>query len=116
LCQSAPAPKDQQQKEAELKTALQLMRDAIDRYHKMFIRGKIMVPAGSLGYPADLEALVKGAATDHGEIIHFLLKIPVDPMTGASDWGVRTLPQGTVFDVYTKFDGTALDGTRYKDW
>jgi len=75
-----------------------------------------MAQAGSRGYPADLEILVKGAADGHGQTIHFLSKIPVDPMTGATDWSVRTLPEGSIFDIYTGSDGTALDGTKYKDW
>ena len=116
LCQSTSASKDQQEKEQQLRTALEQIRNAIDRYHGMFIRGKIMAQAGSQGYPADLETLVKGAANGHGQTIHFLPKIPVDPMTGAPDWNVRTLPQGSIFDIYTRSDGTALDGTKYKDW
>ena len=119
LCQSTSAPTGQQETEQQLRTALQQMRDAIDRYHGMFIRGKIMAPAGSQGYPADLEMLVKGAVDAHGQTIHFLPKVPVDPMTGAAEWGVRhlgNLPQGPIFDVYTKSEGTALDGTKYKDW
>ena len=59
LCQSTSAPTGQQEKEQQLRTALQEMRDAIDRYHGMFIRGKIMAPVGSQGYPVDLETLVK---------------------------------------------------------
>jgi general secretion pathway protein G len=116
LCQSRSASKDQQEKERQLRTALEQIRNAIDRYHGMFIRGKIMAQAGSRGYPADLEILVKGAADGHGQTIHFLSKIPVDPMTGATDWSVRTLPEGSIFDIYTGSDGTALDGTKYKDW
>ncbi len=116
LCQSTSAPKNQQEKEEQLRTALQQMRDAIDHYHGMFIRGKIMAQAGSQGYPADLETLVKGAVDEHGQTIHFLPKIPVDPMTGSRDWGFRKVPQGTIFDVYTKSEGTAPDGTKYKDW
>ena len=117
LCQSTSAPTGQQEKEQQLRTALQEMRDAIDRYHGMFIRGKIMAPVGSQGYPVDLETLVKGATDGHGQATHFLSKIPTDPMTGTTDWSVKTLRQGSgIFDVCTKSDGTALDGTKYKDW
>jgi general secretion pathway protein G len=117
LCQSTSAPTGQQEKEQQLRTALQQIRDAIDRYHGMFIRGKIMAPAGSQGYPNDLETLVKGAMDGHGETTHFLSKIPIDPMTGTTDWSVKTVRQGSgIFDVYTKSDGTALDGTKYRDW
>jgi Abhydrolase family len=82
-------------------------------------QGKIMAPAGSQGYPADLETLVKGAVEAHGQTVHFLPKVPVDPVTGAAEWGVKHLgnsPQGPIFDVYTKSEGTALDGIKYKDW
>ena len=122
LCQSTSnaggtsAQESQQEKEQQLRTALQQMRDAIDRYHGMFIRGKITAKAGSQGYPPDLETLVKGAVDEYGQTIHFLPKIPVDPMTGNTDWGFKTLPQGSVFDVYTKSEDKALDGTKYKDW
>jgi general secretion pathway protein G len=118
LGQSTSAPKNQQEKEQQLRTALEQMRDAIDRYHGLFIRGKIMAKVGSQGYPSDLEDLVKTTYVDaHGQTIPLLLGIPVDPVTGTMDWGLkRRSPSGFVFDVYTKSDGTALDGTKYRDW
>jgi type II secretory pathway pseudopilin PulG len=61
------AQTSQQEKEQQLRTALQEMRDAIDHYHGMFIRGKIMAKMGSQGYPPDLETLVKGAVDAHGQ-------------------------------------------------
>jgi general secretion pathway protein G len=117
--QAASAPKDQQEKESQLRTELQQMRDAIDHYHGMAMRGKIMVPVGSEGYPMDLQTLVNGAVDAHDQTIHFLPKIPVDPITGTTDWGVkhlRNLPQAAIFDVYTESDATGSDGTKYKDW
>lgn len=57
--------------------------------------------------------------------IHFLVRIPVDPMTGSTDWGLRSVQDDTdstswggqnVFDVYTKSTGTALNGTKYSEW
>jgi general secretion pathway protein G len=118
LCQSTSAPTGQQAKEQQLRTALEQMRDAIDRYHGLFIRGKIMAKLSSQGYPSDLEELVKTTYVDaHEQTIHLLEGIPVDPMTGTKDWGLRRRsPPGFVFDVYTKSDGTALDGTKYQDW
>ena len=124
LCQSTneagptSAQTSQQEKEQQLRTALEQMRDAIDRYHGLFIRGKIMAKAGSQGYPSDLEDLLKTTYVDaHGQTIRLLDGIPVDPMTGTTDWGLkRRLPKGFIFDVYTKSDGTALDRTKYKDW
>ena len=118
LGQSTSAPKSQREKEQQLRTALEQMRDAIDRYHGLFIRGKIMAKVGSQGYPSDLEDLVKTTYVDaHGQTITLLQGIPIDPMTGAMDWGLkRRSPPGFVFDVYTKSNGTALDGPKYKDW
>lgn len=122
LCQSTPAPKDQQEKEQQLRTALEQIREAIDHYRGMADRGKIMTPVGSHNYPVDLETLVNGVEA-HGKTIKFLQKIPVDPMTGTTDWGLKKAPGGVavpqgggIFDVYTKSDGTALDGTKYQDW
>ena len=81
---------------------------------------------GSEGYPPDLQTLVDGvtAANDAtGRKLKFLRRIPVDPMTHSTEWGLRSYqdkPDATrwggqnVFDVYTTFDGTALDGTKYK--
>ena len=117
FCQTASAAKDQQEKEQQLRKALEQMRDAIDHYRGMADRGKIMTPLGSRNYPPDLETLVRGASDARGKAIQFLSKIPVDPMTGNTDWGLkRAGPQGGIFDVYTKSDTTALDGTKYQDW
>ena len=118
LSQSKSAAKDQQEKEQQLRTALEQMRNAIDRYHGLFIRGKIMAKVDSQGYPSDLDELVKTTYVDaHGQTIRLLQAIPVDPITSSTDWGLRRRsPPGFVFDVYTKSEGTALDGTKYKDW
>jgi general secretion pathway protein G len=123
FCQSTSAPKDQQEKEQQLRTALEQIRDAIDRYHGMADRGKFQTPVGSHNYPLDLETLVKGVEDSHGKTIKFLQKIPDDPMTGTTDWGFKRAPGvvavpqgGGILDVYTKSDATALDGTKYQDW
>jgi general secretion pathway protein G len=115
------------QKEAELHRDLREMRDAIDRYKDTADRNQIRVEIGSEGYPPDLETLVKGVQLGAGSDrkIRFLRKIPVDPMTGKAEWGLRAVqddPDSTswggknVFDVYSKSIGTALDGTKYSDW
>jgi len=114
-------------KERELRRDLREMKDAIDRYKDAADRNLIRVEVGSEGYPPDLETLVKGvqlgASSDHK--IRFLRKIPVDPMTGQAEWGLRAVqddPDSTswggknVFDVYSKSQATALDGTKYSDW
>lgn len=123
FCQSTSAPKDQQEKEDQLRTALEQIRDAIDHYRGMADRGKFQTPVGSHNNPLDLETLVKGVVDGHGKAIKFLQKIPLDPMTGTTDWGLKRAPGavpvvqgGGIFDVYTKSDATALDGTKYQDW
>ena len=112
------------EKERELRAALWQMRDAIDRYKDAADRGMIQVKLDSQGYPPDLDELVKGVDVQ-GKKIRFLRHIPVDPMTHSTDWGLRSMQDDptsdswggqSVFDVYTKSNGTALDGTKYKDW
>lgn len=114
-------------KEAELHEALREMRDAIDRYKDYADRNLIRVEVGSEGYPPDLETLVKGIQIGAGSDrkIRFLRRIPVDPMTGRAEWNLQSVqddPDSTswggknVFDVHSKSQGTALDGTRYADW
>ena len=115
------------QKEAELRRALREMRTAIDRYKDAADRNLFRVEVGTEGYPPDLETLVKGVQIGpSGERrLRFLRKIPMDPMTGRAEWGLRAIqddPDSTgwggknVFDVYSRSTGTALDGTRYSDW
>jgi general secretion pathway protein G len=125
FCQSKSPPKDQQEKEDQLQTALEQIRVAIDHYNGMANRGKFQVPVGSRNYPLHLETLVNGVVDTHGKTIKFLQKIPVDPMTGTTDWGLKSVPMpgavpvqegGGIFDVYTKSEATALDGTKYQDW
>ena len=114
-------------KEAELRYDLQEMREAIDRYKEAADRNQIRVEIGSEGYPPDLETLATpiqlGASGDMK--IRFLRKIPVDPLTGRAEWGLRAVsddPDSTswggknVFDVYSKSTGMALDGSKYADW
>ena len=121
----------QRQREAELRRVLREMRTAIDKYKDAVDLGQIAstdVRAGSEGYPATLEILVEGvsAANDaSGRKLRFLRRVPIDPMTGDAEWGMRSYqdkPDTTswggqnVYDVYTKSDGVALDGTNYRDW
>jgi general secretion pathway protein G len=125
----------QRERENELRHDLQYMRDAIDRYKDLADHGQIRVDALTGGYPPDLETLVKGvplttaAATGSGgtgtKTIHFLRSVPVDPMTGKAEWGLRSTeddPDATswggqnIFDVYSKSQGTAINGTKYSEW
>jgi general secretion pathway protein G len=113
-------------KEELLRYDLREMRDAIDRYKDLADRNLIRVEVGSEGYPPDLETLVKGVQLGAGDDrkIRFLRRIPVDPMTGRAEWGLRAIQDDAdstswggknVFDVYSKSQGTASDGTRYSD-
>ncbi|HYE25248.1 MAG TPA: type II secretion system protein [Clostridia bacterium] len=112
------------EKERRLRAALWEMRDAIDRYKEAADRGAFQIKLGSEGYPPDLETLVNGVDVG-GKKIRFLRRIPVDPMTNSTDWGLRSMqddPGSTswggqnVFDVFTKSQDTGLDGTKYSDW
>jgi len=112
------------EKERELRAALWEMRDAIDRYKDAADRGAFQTKVGSEGYPPDLDTLVKGVDVG-GKKVRFLRKIPMDPMTGNTDWGMRSMQDDpdsdswggdNVFDVFSKSQGEALDGTKYKDW
>ena len=121
----------QRTREAELRRVLREMRTAIDKYKDAVDLGQIAstdVRAGSEVYPATLEILVEGvsAANDaSGKKLRYLRRIPIDPMSGEAEWGMRSYqdkPDATswggqnVYDVYTKSDGVALDGTKYRDW
>ncbi len=112
------------EKERELRRDLWEMRDAIDRYKDAADRGAFQIKLGTDGYPPDLQTLVDGVDVN-GKKVRFLRKIPVDPMTGNTDWGLRSMQDDpdsdswggqNVFDVFTKSEGTGLDGTKYKDW
>ena len=135
-------------KEEDLRYALRQIRQAVDRYKDAADKNQIQVQPGTEGYPPDLATLVTGVALAGGQVaggqvaggsifgsqsssasqkqkVHFLSRIPVDPMTGSTDWGLRSVQDDTdttswggqnVFDVYTKSTGTALNGTKYSDW
>ncbi len=119
--------KVKRERERELRYALRQMRDAVDRYKDAADRGLIQVEVGSEGYPPDLETLVNGVDMV-GQVdkkFKFLRRIPRDPMTNSTEWGVRSMqddPQSmswggeNAFDVYTKSQDTALDGSQYADW
>ena len=121
----------QRQKEIELHRALREIRTAIDKYKDAVDQGLIGgtdAKAGSEGYPAELDTLVEGVTPLNdmtGRKLKFLRRVPFDPMTRSNEWGMRSYQDSptttswgrqNVFDVYTKSDGVALDGTRYRDW
>jgi general secretion pathway protein G len=114
-------------KERELRRDLWEMRDAIDHYKDAADKGAFQIKADSLGYPPDLQTLVDGVEVTaaQGKKVKFLRKIPVDPFTNNTDWGLRSNQDDTdsdsfggqnVFDVHSKSTGTALDGTKYNTW
>jgi general secretion pathway protein G len=114
----------QRERERTLRNDLWEMRDAIDRYKDAADRGGFQTKADSQNYPPDLETLVKGVDVQ-GKKVRFLRKIPIDPMTGNTEWGLRSMQDDpdsdswggqSVFDVCTKSLGTGLDGTKYKGW
>ena len=112
------------QNERQLRYDLWMMRDAIDKYKDAADRNAFQVKVDSQGYPPDLETLVKGVEVQTKKV-RFLRKIPIDPMTGKAEWGLRSMKDDpdsdsysgdSVFDVYSKSQGTALDGTKYSTW
>jgi general secretion pathway protein G len=111
-------------RERELRRDLWEMRDAIDHYKDAADRGAFQTKVDSQNYPPDLDTLVNGVDVQSKKV-KFLRRIPVDPMTGKADWGMRSMQDDptsdsfggqSVFDVYSKSQGTALDGTKYADW
>jgi len=119
------------QREAELRRALREMRTAIDKFKDAADLGQISpleIKAGTEGYPPALDTLVEGVPVANdvtGRKLKFLRRVPIDPMTKDTEWGLRSYqddPDATswggqnVFDVYTRSDGTGLDGTKYRDW
>ncbi len=112
------------QNERELRYDLWMMRAAIDRYKDAADRNAFITKVDSMNYPPDLQTLVTGVDVQ-GKKVKFLRRIPVDPMTGKDDWGMRSMQDDpksdsfggqNLFDVYSKSTGTALDGTKYADW
>ena len=112
------------EKERELRRALWSMRDAIDRYKDAADRGAFQTKVDSQNYPPDLQTLVDGVDVQ-GKKVRFLRQIPIDPMTGRAEWGMRSMQDDpnsdsyggqSVFDVYSKSQDTALDGTKYSSW
>ena len=121
----------QREREVELRRSLREIRIAIDRYKDAVDLGIVRSPAAhedSQGYPQNLETLVEGVNLldqMEGEKRKFMRRIPIDPMTGGTDWGLRSYQDDrnsnawggqNVYDVHTKAMGKGLDGTNYRDW
>ena len=117
----------QREREYELRHDLREIRIAIDKYKEASDRGQIQMTLGTEGYPEKLDVLVEGVPMLNAidKKLKFLRRITVDPMTNSAEWGLRSYQDEAtsaswggqnVFDVYTKSNGIALDGTKYKDW
>jgi general secretion pathway protein G len=119
----------QRNREIELRRALREMRTAIDKYKDAVDQNQVAdPPLTAEGYPPTLDVLVDGvpAANDStGKKLRYLRRIPMDPLTKTTEWGMRSTRDNpdaknwggqNVYDVYTKYDGTALDGTKYNEW
>ncbi|HZS05366.1 MAG TPA: type II secretion system protein [Blastocatellia bacterium] len=116
------------QKEVELRRALREIRQAIDQYKTFCDRGGVSPldhKPDDACYPTSLDMLVDGITPPNKiDKMRFLRRLPIDPMTNSTKWGTRAVQDDgdsaggseNVFDVFTRSDGTALDGSRYKDW
>jgi general secretion pathway protein G len=116
--------KIKREKERELRRDLWEMRDAIDHYKDAADKGAFQTKLDSQNYPPDLQTLVDGVEIQTKKV-RFLRRIPVDPMTGKAEWGLRSMKDDptsdsysgdSVFDVYSKSLGTGMDGTKYSSW
>ena len=110
--------------ERELHRDLWEIRDAIDHYKDAADMHAFQTKVDSQNYPPDLDTLVNGVEVQSKKV-KFLRRIPIDPMTGKAEWGLRSMQDDpdsnsyggqSVFDVYSKSDGTGLDGTKYSTW
>jgi len=114
-------------KESELRLALRTMRSAVDEYKRYSDAGLIPIEVGTDGYPRELEDLVEPIDLV-GQVdrqIRFLRRIPVDPMTGEGEWGMRSYQDepdspswggDNVFDVYSLSEGVGLNRIPYAEW
>jgi general secretion pathway protein G len=121
------------EKEMELRRNLREIRKAIDAY-QLACQTQVLIgpldkpPPENMCYPESLEVLVEGVIPPNNPTgrIRWLRRIPKDPFTGNTEWGVRSIDDDPdsigggdngVYDVYSKSPEKALDGkTLYKDW
>ena len=114
-------------KEMELRAALREMRSAIDDYKRYSEMGLIPVDLGTDGYPAELEVLVEGVEIV-GQVdkkLKLLRRIPLDPMTGEREWGMRSYQDEpdsdswggeNIYDVYSLSNSVGLNDVPYREW
>lgn len=121
----------QRQKELELRRTLRELRTAIDAFKLDADQNRIAgtcVKLGNENYPESLEFMVEGCVPPgrvDGVKRRWLRRIPLDPLTGSNEWGLRCYQDeadedswcgDNVYDVYTQSRATALDGSKYRDW
>jgi general secretion pathway protein G len=119
--------------EFELRQALRQLRGALDDYKRAADQGLVAKPADASGYPASLQLLVDGVpdarTPDGSRRVYFLRRLPRDPLAdpalpASRTWALRAYDSppdapragADVFDVASMAPGTALDGSRYRDW
>lgn len=114
-------------KEMELRSSLRIMRNAIDEYKRFSDSGLLPVELGTDGYPSEMEVLIEGVELV-GQIdkrFRFLRRIPVDPMTGEAEWGMRSFQDDwdstswggeNLYDVYSLSRGVGLNKVPYSEW
>ncbi|MCP3961023.1 MAG: type II secretion system protein [bacterium] len=116
------------QKEMELRYELRMMRNAIDEYKRYSDAGLLPVELGTDGYPTELEQLTEAhnlVGQGPSTVKRFMRRIPIDPMTGEAEWGLRSYQDDPdsgswggedVYDVYSLSVGTGLNGIPYAEW
>lgn len=120
------------EKEIDLRRNLRILREAIDEYKKLADEGKFEFDEDTYGYPPDLDTLIQGIEIKEDQdgkevtrVVKFLRRIPKDPLTNSFEWGQRSYQDDfdsdywggeNIFDVYTRNQGTALDGSKYREW
>jgi general secretion pathway protein G len=129
-------------REVRLRATLENIRAALDSYNKYVQEGLIPVTQLELDqcalagnpetcWPLSLEQLVEGIeigdpnSPDGVQEVTFLSRIPVDPILGLPEWGLRSYQDDwdasswggeNVYDVYSLSPLRALDGSYYSDW
>jgi general secretion pathway protein G len=124
----------QRSKEHELRLALREIRTGLDAYKRAVDDGRVRHSVLRSGYPPSLKTLVEGepdaSSADGKGRIHFLRRIPRDPMSGdparpaEETWGIRSYESSAsapaegedVFDVYSLSFGVGLNGVPYREW